>query len=76
MGGAKLVQQGWHNFGSETERMLSVNISDCVSYGEIALENSGLRGISRLRVAYGQTQGRRAATFRDLEKGAEPDGWV
>lgn len=74
VGGAKLVRQGWHNFGSETERMLSINISDCTSYRVTTLENSGLRGISRLRVAYGQTQKQRAATFHDLK--AEPDGWV
>lgn len=74
MGGAKRVRQRWHNFGSEAERMLSINISDCVSYRVTTLENSGLRGISRLRVAYGQTQKQRAATFHDLK--AEPDGLV
>ncbi len=84
VGGAKLVWQGWHNFGSDQVRMLfykhSWHFPDCVSKRLTALENGGLRGISRLRVAYGQTQEQRAARFHDLQEGRSlmgvSDDWI
>lgn len=84
VGGAKLVWQGRHNFGSNQVRMLfskhSWHFPDCVSKRLTAFENSGLSGISRLRVAYSQTQEQRAARFHDLREGRSlvggSDDWI
>lgn len=68
VGGAKLVWRGWHNFAN-TFYKHSWHFPDCVAKRLTALENGGLKGISRLRVAHGQTQEQRAARFHDPQQG-------
>lgn len=78
------IHVGGANFGSDQVRTLFYKHSwlfpDCVSKKLTALENGGIRGISRLRLAYGQTQEQRVARFHDLEEGwsltGGSDDWI